>query len=205
MFKKILTLTIMLSGFCSYANASDYYIQLNYGQNKIDTGVTSVTGATLDEEDAGLYIAGGTEVSDDFDLEVFYYDFGEASLTGDSGDTFTLDGIDYVFTSSGSISVTGSSIGVAGKLYTSLNEDIDLYGKLGFHSWETTVKVSSTTSSTDATDDGIDPIYGFGAEFNVAQGTDLVAGYEISKFDDDDVSYLFAGMKFTLGAHDAEH
>ena len=204
MIKRILTCAILVSGFCSYANASDYYIQLNYGQNKIDTGVTSVTGATLDEEDAGLYIAGGTELSDGFDLEVFYYDFGEASLKGDNGDTFTLDGTDYVFISSGSISVTGSSIGVASKLYTSLNEDIDLYGKIGFHSWETTVKVSSTTSSTDATDDGIDPIYGFGAEFNVAQDIDLVAGYEISKFDDDDVSYLFAGLKFSFGNSEEE-
>ena len=78
MIKILFTCSVMFFSLYSYANAEDYYIQLNYGKTKIDTGVTSVTGATLDEEDAGIYIAGGTEISDGFDLEVFYFDFGEA-------------------------------------------------------------------------------------------------------------------------------
>ena len=62
-----------------------------------------------------------------------------------------------------------------------------------------TLKASTATSSTNATDDGIDPVYGFGAEFNMGPNVDLVTGYEILKFDGDDVSYLFAGVKFGFG------
>ena len=55
-------------------------------------GVGSVVGASLDEDGTGYACVIGNEIDKNLSIEGFYIDFGEASLKGDSGDTFVFDG-----------------------------------------------------------------------------------------------------------------
>ena len=94
----LLLSTALLTGTMSnVANADDWYVGGAFGSTAIDTGVSAVSGATLDEEDTGSSFFIGTKMSENLSVEGFYTDFGEASLSGDSGDTFVLDGTTYHF------------------------------------------------------------------------------------------------------------
>ena len=76
----------------SVASAEGFYLSALYGSTSLDTGVDTVVGTTLEEDDTGYAFAIGNEIDDNVSIEGFYIDFGEASLRGDNGDTFVLDG-----------------------------------------------------------------------------------------------------------------
>ena len=60
------------------------YIGIDYLNNTIDTGITNIS-SNLDEEDSGYSLYAGLPLNENLDFEVSYNDFGEASLSGVSG------------------------------------------------------------------------------------------------------------------------
>ena len=179
----------------SVASAEGFYVGALYGSTTIDTGVDTVVGATLDEDDSGYAFVIGNEIDENISLEGFYIDFGEAALKGDSGDTFDLDGTSYVFNTSATIKATATSMGVAGKLHFDMAEKLNGFFKLGMHSWDSEVTTAAATASATTTDDGIDILMGIGAEYDVSEKVAFVVGYDKYTLDDDDVTFLNGGIK----------
>ena len=179
----------------SCAIAEGFYVGALYGSTSIDTGVGTVVGATLDEDDTGYAFVIGKEIDENVSIEGFYIDFGEASLKGDSGDTFVLDGTSYVFNASATIKATGTSVGLAGKLYFDMAEKLAGFAKFGMHSWDSEKTIAVATASATATDDGVDILIGIGAEYDVNEKVAVVVGYDKYTLDDEDVTFLNGGIK----------
>jgi len=179
----------------SVASAEGFYVGALYGSTSLDTGVDTVVGATLDEDDTGYAFVIGNEIDENVSIEGFYIDFGEASLKGDSGDTFVLDGTTYVFNASATIKATGTSMGVAGKLHFDMTEKLNGFFKMGMHSWDTEETLAAATASATTTDDGIDILMGIGAEYDISEKVAFVVGYDKYTLDDDDVTFLNGGIK----------
>ena len=168
------------------------YVGIDYLNNKIDTGVTNIS-STLDEKDSGYSLYAGLPLTESMDLEVSYNDFGEASLSGVSGNQFKIDGTTYEFTATASLAVKATSIGVAAKQKLELSEGIMLYGKLGVHQWDSEFNVSSTDTSATLDDDGSDVYYGAGLEVAISNLKGRV-GYSLYDLDGEDTDSINVGF-----------
>ena len=111
--KKIM-LTLLAFSMLSFQSvkSEEFYIGIDYLNNEIDTGVTNIS-STLDEEDNGYSLYAGMPLSDTMDIEVSYNDFGEASLSGNNGDQFILDGTTYQFTTTATLAASATSMELA--------------------------------------------------------------------------------------------
>ena len=179
----------------SIASAEGFYVGALYGSTTLDSGVDTVVGATLDEDDTGYAFVIGNEIDENVSIEGFYIDFGEASLKGDSGDTFVLDGTAYAFTGSATIKSSATSMGVAGKLHFEMTEKLNGFFKFGMHSWDSETTTAAATGSATVTDDGVDILMGIGAEYDISEKVAFVVGYDKYTLDDDDVTFLNGGIK----------
>jgi len=179
----------------SVASAEGFYVGALYGSTTIDTGVSAVSGATLDEDGTGSSFFIGSEMNENFSIEGFYTDFGEASLKGDSGDTFVLDGTTYSFNTSATIKVSGTTKGVAGKLHFDMAEKLRGFVKGGMHWWDAEVELSVGTASATATDDGTDIIMGVGMDYQIGENVAFLVGYDNYTVDSESVTFLSGGIK----------
>ena len=184
--------------FPGFASAEGYYVGALYGSTSIDSGVDAVVGATLDEDDTGFAFVIGNEVDATVAVEGFYINFGEASLSGDNGDTFSIGGTAYQFTSTATIESSATSMGVAGKLKFDMAEKLQGYVKGGFHWWESELTVAVATTSASTTADGTDLLFGFGAEYDIGEKVAFIAGYDKYNLDDEDVTFVHGGIKLSF-------
>ncbi len=191
--KKLFTTVAMLL-LPLTANAEGWYGGVAGGSASVDTGVTAVSGATLDETGTGTSLFIGKEIDKGLSVEGFYADLGEASLSGDNGDTFTLNGTAYQFNTTGSIAISSTTIGMAAKFKFDMGDTLRGYAKGGLHSWDSEAKVSTATASATATTDGTDILWGIGAEYGIGEKTALLLGYDSYTLDDDTVNLLHAGI-----------
>ena len=89
-------LSIIFAGILAYpisSLAEGNHIEFSILDSSWDTGISNVSGATLDEDDTGFAIVWGGPFTDNIDLEIGYADFGEASLSGTNGNTFDYRGL----------------------------------------------------------------------------------------------------------------
>ena len=193
--KKTVYAAVVAAFIPCVASAEGFYVGALYGSTFMDAGVESVVGATLDEDGTGYAFVIGNEIDENLSIEGFYIDFGEASLKGDSGDTFAFNGSNYVFVASSVIKATVTSMGVAGKLHFDIAEKLNGFVKAGMHSWEREVTLAAATDSASATDEGNDILMGIGAEYDVSEKVAFVVGYDAFILEDDDVSFLHGGIK----------
>ena len=194
--KKIM-LTLLAFFMLSFQSvkSEEMYIGIDYLNNEIDTGITNVS-STLDEKDNGYSIYAGLPMNENLDFEVSYNDFGEASLSGNNGDEFILDGTTYAFTTTASIKASATSIGFAAKPKVEVSDGVVLYGKLGVHKWESEFNIVSTDTTTNADDDGTDMFYGAGIEVNLANLKGRI-GYSVYDVDDD-VDSINVGFSYNF-------
>ena len=121
---------ISLSVFAAEQNSykgKDFYMDLNVGIASHDTGVTAVSGTTLDEDDVGYMLNVGRRMGQAWSLEGMYYDMGAASLTGSVNDTFVMKawcdannaGKDIIFLADGNAALS-TAIGLTfdGSMYS---------------------------------------------------------------------------------------
>jgi len=191
----ILLFTFSLLGLQS-VKSQEFYIGIDYLNNKIDTGVTNIN-STLDEKDNGYSLYAGMPISDTMDIEVSYNDFGEASISGLDGQRFILDGTTYEWAVDASMALKASSIGVAVKQKYELSEGVMLYGKLGVHQWDSELNIASTTATLNADEDGTDVFYGVGLEVNLTNLKGRV-GYSMYNLDGEKVDSINVGFSYNF-------
>jgi hypothetical protein len=193
--KKIIIAVFALALFSSQSlKAEGFYIGLDYLNTKIDTGVTNIS-SSLDEKDNGYSLYAGMPINENLDIEISYQDFGEASLSGVSGNQFKIGATTYTFNQTATLKASADSYGIAAKPKYKINENVTVYGKLGLHSWDSTFTVSGTTVAGSASADGTDIFYGAGIQVNY---NNLVAriGYTIYDLDGEDVDSINAGLAY---------
>ena len=195
---KHLIATISLLLLPMTASADGWYAGIAGGSTNVDTGITAVVGATLDETGTGTSVFIGKEVNETLSVEGFYTDLGEASISGDNGDTFTLQGTALQFTSTASITISAKTMGIAGKAGFDMGDNFRGYVKGGFHSWDAEAKIAAGTASASLKTDGTDIVWGVGAEYMMGEKTALLLGYDNYKLDDESVTFLHAGIRFKL-------
>ena len=163
---KLIALMISLIVMPTFAySQAKYYIGAEYNKNTIDTGISNIN-SRLDEEDNGFSIFFGSPVNKDFDVEVSYNNFGEASLSGVTGNQFRYDGTLYEFTANGTVKAEATSFGIAVKPKVNVNKNFDLVATLGAHRWESDFTATSTNGRATASEDGVDLFYGVGLKGN---------------------------------------
>lgn len=186
---KIIALMISLIAIPTFAySQAKYYVGAEYNKNKIDTGISNVS-SRLDEEDNGYSIFFGLPINKDFDVEVSYNNFGEASLSGVSGNQFRLNGTLYEFNQTATIKAEAKSYGIAVKPKLNINKNLDLVATLGAHRWDVDATVRGTTVSGNGSDDGVDLFYGAGVKANF-NNISVGLNYNIYKLDDDEVKSM---------------
>jgi hypothetical protein len=186
---KIIALMISLIAIPTFAfSQAKYYVGAEYTKNKIDTGVSNIS-SRLDEEDNGYSIFFGLPINKDFDVELSYNNFGEASLSGVSGNQFRLNGTTYEFNQTATIKAEAKSYGVAVKPKLNINKNLDLVGTLGAHKWDSDLSVRGTTASGSGSDDGVDLFYGVGLKGNF-DNFSVGLNYNIYKLDDEEVKSM---------------
>ena len=193
--KKIAIIILSISVFLTQSlRAEGVYIGIDYLNNKIDTGVTNIS-SNLDEKDTGYSLYAGMPINENLDIEISYQDFGEASLSGVSGNQFKVGSTTYQFTTTATIAAEADSFGIAAKPKYNINDNITVYGKLGIHSWESTLSVNAATGSANVAEDGTDIFYGAGIQvaFNNLSAR---VGYTIYDLDGEDVDSINAGLAF---------
>lgn len=193
--RKLLIAILSISFFLTQSlRAEGIYVGIDYLNNKIDTGVTNIS-SNLDEKDTGYSLYAGMPINENLDIEVSYQDFGEASLSGVSGNQFKIGSTTYQFTTTATLSLSGDSYGIAAKPKYKINDNITVYGKLGLHNWESEFKVNSGTGSANISEDGTDIFYGAGIQVAYNNLTARV-GYTIFDLDGEDVDSISAGLAF---------
>ena len=183
--KKIFFLFSMIL-FSNAALSKDYYFITGINNNKINTGVT-VSTASLDEDDEDMFFTIGYNYSENLGIDISFFETGNATLSGDNGDRFTLAGSEYQFiVNNGKISVSSENIAVGLRPKAKLSEELDVFGRIGYHFYEATASASgdgiTTASLTD--DDSSDFFYGFGLSYKV-DNFYLSAGLEYYQLDYD--------------------
>jgi OmpA-OmpF porin, OOP family len=186
---KIIALMISLMAMPTFAyTQAKYYVGAEYTKNKIDTGISNVS-SKLDEEDNGYSIFFGSNVNKDFDVEVSYNNFGEASLSGADGDQFRYAGTLYEFLAAATGKIEATSFGIAVKPKLNINKNFDLVATLGAHRWESDFTASSTDGTASLTDDGVDLFYGVGLKGNFDTFS-VGLNYNIYNLDDEEVKSM---------------
>jgi OOP family OmpA-OmpF porin len=195
--KKIM-LTLLAFSMLSFQSvkSEEFYIGIDYLNNEIDTGITNIS-STLDEKDNGYSLYAGLPMNENLDFEISYNDFGEASLSGVSGNQFILDGTTYEFNATATLAVSATSIGFAAKPKVEISEGVVLYGKLGVHNWDSELNITSTTATANADEDGSDVFYGAGIEVNLANLKGRV-GYSLYDLDGEDVDSINVGLSYNF-------
>ena len=165
---KISYLFIMIL-FSTLALSKDYYFITGINNNKIETGIT-VSTASLDEDDDDMFFTIGYNYSDNLGIDISFFETGDATLSGDNGDRFTLEGTEYEFiVNNAKISVSSENIAIGLRPKAKLSEELDVFGRIGYHFYEATASASgdgiTTASLTD--DDSSDFFYGLGLSYKV--------------------------------------
>ena len=197
-FSLILTVFFVFSLHNSVS--AEVYVGGGAGLSKIDTGVSATTGtASLDEEDIGYKGIVGYKFIKYLALEAQYVDFGEASLTGNNGDTFQLDGSVFQFTANNvNLKLSGKSIGASIVGIIPINETFAVFGKLGFHRWDVDASATSDAGNASISADGTDPTVGLGISVNFNDTIGIRGELERFRMDDEDVDLLSASLIFSF-------
>ena len=164
--KKIFAIILCTTLFSAQSlKAEGSYVGIDYLNNEIDTGITNIS-SKLDETDSGYSLFYGAEFTENLDVEASYQDFGEASLSGVSGNQFKVGSTTYEFNATATLYSKASSWGIAAKPKMNISDNVAAYGKLGIHNWKSTFGVTSTTATASEDEKGTDVYFGAGIEIS---------------------------------------
>ena len=197
MLKKLITFFSALFLLCFQSvKAEEFYIGIDYLHNTIDTGVENIS-SNLDEEDEGYSLYAGWPINENLDIEASYQDFGEASLSGVSGNQFKFDGTTYEFNATATLAASVTSLGFAAKPKFEISDGVMLYGKLGVHSWDAKLSITSTTVSASADDSGTDVFFGGGIQVSLENLNGRI-GFTKFDLDGDYVDSFNVGVSYSF-------
>jgi hypothetical protein len=194
--KKINIIAIIFSLMCMQSLKAEGYAGIDYLYSKVDTGVTNIS-SNLDEDDNGYSLYIGSDLNENVALEVSYNDFGEASLSGVSGNQFKVNGTTFQFNTTATLSSSAKSWGFAAKPKVTIADGVSAYGKIGLHRWTSTFSITGTTTTASADDSGTDIFYGAGIEIGKSNLKGR-AGYSIYNLDGEDVTTINLGLAYSF-------
>ena len=185
---KHLIATISLLLLPMTASADGWYAGIAGGSTNVDTGITEVVGATLDETGTGTSVFIGKEVNETLTWERL--------ALAETMETLSLF----------KVQLRNS---LAQQLLPSPEKPWALQVRPALI-WETTFEVTSReaftlgmprpkstgTASASLKTDGTDIVWGVGAEYMMGEKTALLLGYDNYKLDDESVTFLHAGIRF---------
>ncbi len=195
--KKSLICSVVVLGMSSGTLSAEepfrpFYVGASIGKSTVDTGISAGT-SNLEEEDTAYKIFGGTQLNKFIGAEIHYADLGKATLSGNNGDTFSVDGTNYVFNQTGKINFAAKSFGAAATAGYKFGA-VRPFAKLGFHRWSLDADYNSATASASASNTGFDTLYGIGAELTILKGLNVRAELERYKVNNFDVDFMSAGI-----------
>jgi len=189
----------LLGAVDAVAADDNWYVGAIYGSTNVDTGISGTTGtASLDEKDTGYKFLVGKKINKSVSVEGFYADFGEVSLTGNTGDDFDLDGTTYQFTTNGAkVSAAATGVGINGKFSFNITEKSSIAARVGALNWEVSGTVSGSSITTSKTNDkGTDLFYGIGYQYDLSNSVAITVDYDSYKAGDD--KFTMAGLGLAL-------
>jgi len=169
-------LVFALATLTSGAHAADkgFYLGASLGEANVEDVTDDLH---FDANDVGAKVFAGFRFMDHFGLEASYVDFGSPS---DVVNGFDVDNDAHAF----------DAFAVGFLPLTTF----DLFGKVGFVSWDSKFDISELDFSQDH--DGTDLAYGVGAQFRL--GSFAIRGeYEVFDFADN-VNMLSVGVSWTF-------
>jgi len=175
LYKSILvaSLTACIANANAIETATGGYIGVGFGKVDIDT-------ETFDDP-TGFELIGGYKFNDNLAIEVSYVDFGEASDNEPPEWKITANSL---------------AVGVVG--IAPITEQFEVFGKIGFHSWDIEFKESGF--GILAEDDGSDIFYSLGANYKVNNQFSLGVSYSNYTLEpegeDEDITLLSLNGKY---------
>ena len=201
-FKLLCAICVLLITFNVNAEEKGFYVGGSVGYTSLDTLSESSINSTLatsgitatssvDDNDLGWKIFGGYNINKYFGLELAYVDLGEA----DANITVTAPTAATV-----NATAEGDGFTIAGIARYPVSEQFDVFGKVGAFVWDTEVTASvasgATTAAISAGDNGTDVMFGFGAEYEIANNFGIRAEWERYKLNGDDADLFSLGLEY---------
>ena len=159
------------------AEAGRGYLSFYIGETEVDVDINNIS---VEGDDTAFRIGGGYRLNENFAIEGYYIDNGEAE--------------DTVF-GFAEISVESTAFQVQGVGFLPVSPTVELYGKAGIGIWDSEFTWEGVG---DEDDDGIDLVFGLGASFKLSKDIDLRAEYEFADFEDADISTIMVGLNIGL-------
>ncbi|HXS91770.1 MAG TPA: outer membrane beta-barrel protein [Steroidobacteraceae bacterium] len=153
-----------------------FYAGAGIGSTKV--GDDDLSG--VDDSDTGFKIFGGYTFTENWGVEVSYFDFGEASVSAGN--------------SSASVGITGLSASAVGRL--PVNDMFAVYGKLGFASYDVDLDFNNVPGfgSGHLSDSDSDLIYGVGGALSFGGNFEARLEYEALNVDGDASMISVSGL-----------
>jgi OOP family OmpA-OmpF porin len=175
-------------------SAAGFYVGGSLGQSSFDKEIVRelLTSGRVDTSDTGFKVFGGYQFNRNFGLELAYVDLGKASYSGSfvlpppNGQTISVTGAN--------VEVTGVNLSAVGAWPVATN--FDVFGKIGFLSWED--KASGLADGAPFSDkiDGTDLSFGFGASWHLTRNVRLRVEWERFRVDDTDADLFSVGAVY---------
>lgn len=161
-----------------------FYAGASLGTTKIDDDGFDDIDFDFDDSDVGFKVFGGYSISQNFAVEVSYFDLGEASGHFDDG----FDSVDF------DVGVSGFNVSAVGVLPVS--DMFSLFGKIGYASYDIDahVDVAGFGSGSDSQSES-DLTYGIGGALSFGQFA-VRLEYEAINVDNGDANMLSVGGVF---------
>jgi OOP family OmpA-OmpF porin len=152
-----------------------FYAGAGIGSTKVGDDISGV-----DDSDTGFKVFGGYNFTENWGVEVSYFDLGEASVEAGN--------------SSASVGVTGLSASAVGRL--PVNEMFAVYGKLGFASYDVDLDFNNVPGfgSGHLSDSDSDMIYGVGGALSFGGNFEARLEYEALNVDGDASMISVSGL-----------
>lgn len=130
-----------------------FYLGAGFGVSSLDVRdfAPEFADLRLEQSDVGYKLFAGWRVSNNFAAEAGYTNFG---------DVRQWEGGNLDFYKEADIGVSMFSLEAVGLL--PLSQKVDLFGKLGYAAWDSSVHTTSYGETEDLSTDGGDPTYGLG-------------------------------------------
>ncbi|TDR51139.1 OOP family OmpA-OmpF porin [Halomonas ventosae] len=145
-----------------YSPAEGPYLGAGIGYATMDSDTLDELdnlGLDTDDSDTGYKLFAGYQFNPNFAVEANYVDLGDFSASGASGgDSVNLE-----------LGIDGFTAALVGKL--PIQNGFSVHGKLGMIAWDADIDGNATVDGTyyrgSTGEDGTDPYYGIGAEYEI--------------------------------------
>jgi len=185
---RIATCIAIAAGLAAAAPAmaqQGWYVGAGIGRGNLNMSGTDLTGlnnAQIDDSDTTYTLRGGFRFNPYLALEVGYYDLGQYTFSGTSGN----------------VAVTGSakakSYGISAVGILPVGPHMDLYGRVGWAESELKANANATLATANRSDRQSEATYGLGARWNATRNWGVFA--EWMKNDKIEVDSYLVGVDF---------